>query len=77
MIGADGVHVGVVDRVEGNRIKLTRCDDMAVRSDHHHSIETGFVAGVEEQKGAKRFCRTPPRRRCPYGNLAETSPDLG
>jgi hypothetical protein len=26
VIGADGVHVGTVDRVEGNRIKLTKKD---------------------------------------------------
>lgn len=24
VIGADGVHIGTVDRVEGNRIKLTK-----------------------------------------------------
>ena len=26
VIGADGVHVGTVDRVENNRIKLTKAD---------------------------------------------------
>ncbi|MGI4794734.1 MAG: DUF2171 domain-containing protein, partial [Janthinobacterium lividum] len=26
IIGADGVHVGTVDRVESNRIKLTKAD---------------------------------------------------
>ena len=26
VIGADGVHVGTVDRVENNRIKLARTD---------------------------------------------------
>ena len=26
VIGADGVHVGTVDRVEGDRIKLTKAD---------------------------------------------------
>jgi hypothetical protein len=26
IIGADGVHVGTVDKVEGNRIKLTKKD---------------------------------------------------
>ena len=29
VIGADGVHVGTVDKVEGNRIKLTRKDSGA------------------------------------------------
>ena len=26
VIGADGVHIGTVDRIEGNRIKLTKKD---------------------------------------------------
>ena len=26
VIGADGVHIGTVDRVEGHRIKLTKKD---------------------------------------------------
>ena len=26
VIGADGVHIGTVDKVEGNRIKLTKKD---------------------------------------------------
>jgi len=26
VIGADGVHVGTVDKVEGNRVKLTKKD---------------------------------------------------
>lgn len=50
VIGADGVHVGVVDRVEGSRIKLTRRDTSGAHSDHHHYIENGFVAGVEGDK---------------------------
>ena len=50
VIGADGVHVGTVDRVEGDRIKLTKRDNSGVHTDHHHYIETGFVAGVEGDK---------------------------
>ena len=29
VIGADGVHVGTVDKVEGDRIKLTKADSGA------------------------------------------------
>jgi hypothetical protein len=44
VIGADGVHVGTVDRVENNRIKLARIDSEDYR---HHFIDAGLVAEVE------------------------------
>lgn len=46
VIGADGVHVGTVDKVEGDRIKLTRADSGS-HGDHHHYISGGLVAEVE------------------------------
>ena len=49
VIGADGVHVGTVDRVEGGRIKLTKADSGS-HSDHHHYISGGLVATVEGDK---------------------------
>ena len=49
VIGADGVHVGTVDKVEGDRIKLTKADSGA-RADHHHDISGGLVAEVEGDK---------------------------
>src|SRR6478752_7291406 len=51
VIGADGVHVGTVDRVEGGRIKLTKADSGEGRHrGHHHFIDLGLVAEVEGQK---------------------------
>ena len=51
VIGADGVHVGTVDKVEGNRIKLTRKDSgEGSHKGHHHFIDKGLVAGVEGNK---------------------------
>ena len=47
VIGADGVHLGTVDRVEGERIKLTRADSGIAHTDHHHFIPRGLVAEVE------------------------------
>ncbi|MVT64889.1 DUF2171 domain-containing protein [Bradyrhizobium pachyrhizi] len=47
VIGADGVHVGTVDRVVGSRIKLKLRDSYGSHEGHHHYIELGFVAGVE------------------------------
>jgi hypothetical protein len=51
VIGADGVHVGTVDRVEGGRIKLSKADSgEAEHKGHHHYVELGFVAGIEGKK---------------------------
>ena len=51
VIGADGVHVGTVDKVEGKRIKLTRDDSgEGGHEGHHHYIDLGLVAGVEGDK---------------------------
>ncbi|VWX51940.1 DUF2171 domain-containing protein [Novosphingobium sp. 9U] len=51
VIGADGVHVGTVDKVDGNRIKLTKSDSGAgSHSGHHHYISEGLVAGIEGDK---------------------------
>ncbi len=54
VIGADGVHVGTVDKVDGERIKLTKMDSAAeiegaeggAHSGHHHYISLGLVADV-------------------------------
>lgn len=46
VIGADGVHLGTVDKVEGNRIKLTKADSGS-HHDHHHYISQGLIAAVE------------------------------
>jgi hypothetical protein len=51
VIGADGVHVGTVDKLEGNRIKLTKKDSgEGSHKGHHHYIDCGLVAGVEGNK---------------------------
>jgi hypothetical protein len=50
VIGADGVHVGTVDRVEQGRIKLTKASSGEGRHEgHHHFIDLGLVADVEGQ----------------------------
>ncbi len=48
VIGADGVHVGTVDHVDGDRIKLTKADSgEGSHKGHHHYISLGLVADVE------------------------------
>lgn len=45
VIGADGVHVGTVDHLQGDRIKLTKKDS---GDQKHHYISTGLVADIED-----------------------------
>ena len=51
VIGADGVHVGTVDRVVGDRIRLVKTDSGQGRHEgHHHYISRGLVAEIEGNK---------------------------
>jgi hypothetical protein len=51
VIGADGVHIGTVDRIVGNRIKLTKKDSgEGSHRGHHHFIDKGLVADIEGDK---------------------------
>jgi hypothetical protein len=48
VIGADGAHVGTVDRVDGERIKLTKQDSgEGAHKGHHHYVSLGLVADIE------------------------------
>jgi len=46
IIGADGVHIGTVDKIEGDRIKMTKADSGS-HADHHHYVSGGLVAAIE------------------------------
>ena len=53
VIGADGVHVGTVDHVDGDRIKLTKNDSPQSEDGQgakHHYISLGLVVEVEGDK---------------------------
>ena len=51
VIGADGVHVGTVDKVEGGKIKLTKkASGEGTHKGHHHFIDGGLIAEVEGNK---------------------------
>jgi hypothetical protein len=48
IVGADGVHIGVVEAVTDHRIKLEKADSGEGRhKGHNHFIDIGLVAGVE------------------------------
>jgi hypothetical protein len=51
VIGADGVHIGTVDAIEGDRIKLTRKDSgEGSHKGHHHFISKSLIAEIEGDK---------------------------
>ncbi|WP_375380996.1 DUF2171 domain-containing protein [uncultured Sphingomonas sp.] len=53
VIGADGTHVGTVDHVQGDRIKLTKNDSPQAEDGEgakHHYISIGLVAEIEDGK---------------------------
>lgn len=49
VVGADGRHVGTVDHVDGDRIKLTKSDAIAPGHEgHHHYVDSSLVESVED-----------------------------
>ncbi|SFP46763.1 DUF2171 domain-containing protein [Sphingomonas rubra] len=53
VIAADGTHVGTVDHVQGDRIKLTKNDSPQTEDGQggkHHYISVGLVADIEDGK---------------------------
>lgn len=49
VVGSDGEHVGTVDKVEGNRIKLTKKDDPTGDGEHHY-LPLGAVDALQDGK---------------------------
>lgn len=47
VVGSDGQHVGTVDAVDGDRIKLTRNDPAA--GGEHHFVEAAHVRAVADR----------------------------
>lgn len=54
VVGSDGGHVGTIDHLDGQRIKLTRTDPEA--AGHHHFIHVDSIARIEG--GQVRLNRT-------------------
>ena len=53
VIGADGVHIGTVDHVEGQRIKLTKTDRGA--DGKHHYLPLSMIEDVDGGKARASF----------------------
>ncbi|MGS1017029.1 DUF2171 domain-containing protein [Allosphingosinicella humi] len=47
VVGSDGLHVGTVDCVKGDRIILTKSDEAA--GGRHHSIPCGWIESVDDK----------------------------
>lgn len=47
IVGADGGHVGTVDRMEAGQIRLTRADDPDGSAAHHHALPLHVIDRVE------------------------------
>jgi hypothetical protein len=45
VVGADGVTIGIVDRIDGRRLKLTRAGALTGKK---HFVDIGLVAGFED-----------------------------
>lgn len=82
VIGADGSHVGTVDKVRGDRIILTKSDSDA--GGHHHSIPSRWIHSVDDKvtlrktaDEAKAHWRDEDRSGAMFGdkNVSEESND--
>lgn len=63
IVGSDGAHVGTVDHLDGQRLKLTKTDPAA--GGEHHYIHLDSVASVEG--GKVRLNRTAAEAKDEWG----------
>jgi hypothetical protein len=50
VVGNDGGHVGTVDKLEGDRIKLTKQDDPDGSGQHHHFLPVSAIESVNDNQ---------------------------
>jgi hypothetical protein len=50
VVGSDGGHVGTVDGLDGDRIKLTKQDDPDGSKAHHHFLPVSAVESVNDNQ---------------------------
>ncbi|MGG5820565.1 DUF2171 domain-containing protein [Falsiroseomonas sp. HW251] len=50
VVGSDGGHVGTVDKLEGDQIKLTKRDDPDGSGQHHHYVPVSAVDAVNDNQ---------------------------
>lgn len=84
VVGSDGTHIGTVDKVQGDRIILTKNDPAA--GGHHHSIPCSWIEEVADTvkvnktaEEAKRQWRDEENRRAlfePEENRRDEGPHM-
>lgn len=82
VVGSDGVHVGIVDKVRGDRILLTKTDKDA--GGHHHSIPSRWIDRVDERvilektaEQAQSAWRDEENRQALFGDGDDRRGDAG
>ena len=69
VLGSDGGHVGVVDSIESDRLKLTRQDALA--QGQHHYVSMDQIAAVEG--GSVRLAQPAAEAIANWGSEARGS----
>ena len=76
VVGSDGQHVGTVDRVEGDRIKLTKADDPDGTGQHHHYIPLASVASCDGGQVKLSMAAREAKPRATGGAGRQASPGM-
>ena len=77
VVGSDGGHVGTVDKVEEDRIKLTKKDDPGGRALHHHYLPTSAVAAVDGGEVRLSMDAHRARELATMTGASEPTPGMG
>ncbi len=77
VVGSDGQHVGTVDKVEGDRIKLTKSDDPHPGQGHHHFIPMSAVASCDGGQVRLSMPAQQAKQRFAGGTERQSSPGMG
>jgi hypothetical protein len=82
VVGSDGVHVGKVDHIRGDRILLAKSDRDA--GGHHHSIPSSWIQTVDDKvhlsktaEQAKQAWRDEENNRGLFGRDRDENDDRG
>lgn len=67
VVGSDGQHVGTVDHVKGDRLKLTKTDKDA--GGHHHSIPSSWIESIDD--GKVKISKTADQAKAAWREEAE------
>jgi hypothetical protein len=72
VMGADGVHIGTVDRVGAERIRLTMANDPGIHHHHNHFIALTLAAGASPSHD---FGQSPGHQKESYGERSREDAD--